>query len=245
MKNIRYSALDLLRGLAIISMVLYHAMWDIVHIFDNNFRWFKGDLGYLWQQSIGITFIFLAGFCFSLSKRKIKRGIFVFICGGIITAVTLIFMPENQIIFGVLTFIGSALLLQTALEPILKRVNGIWGFSLSLILFVVFKNLRDGLILSFSAPKFLYKNYFTAFLGFPPRNFWSTDYYGLFPWFFLFLCGYFAYNLFKEKGWLEVLTKIKCPPIEFIGRHSIMIYMVHQPLVYALLTLFSWILRAI
>lgn len=245
MKADRFSALDLIRGLAIISMVLYHAVWDVVNIFDSNLRWFKGDLGYLWQQSIGITFIFLAGFSFSLSSRKIKRGIFVSLCGGIITAVTLIFMPENRIIFGVLTFIGAAILLQRALEPLLKKVNSILGFTLSLVLFVVFKNLRDGLILTFPAPKFLYKNYFTAFLGFPPRSFWSNDYYGFFPWFFLFLCGYFAYNLFKEKGWLRVLTKIKCPPIEFIGRHSIMIYMVHQPLVYALLILFSWILRAI
>lgn len=242
----RYSVLDILRGISIISMVLYHTMWDICNIFNKNLIWFKGNLGYAWQQSICITFIFLAGFCFSLSKHKFKRGAFVFLCGGIITAVTLIFMPENQVIFGVLTFIGSAMLLLALTEPILKRINSVVGLSLSLLLFIAFKNVMYGDMIFFvELPSALYKNLFTAFLGFPPRSFWSADYFGLLPWFFLFVAGYFAFKLMREKNLLRFLCKIKCPPIEFIGRHSIIIYMVHQPVIYGILTLFSWIFRAI
>lgn len=242
----RYSVLDILRGISIISMVLYHTMWDIVYIFNKNILWFKGDLGYIWQQSICITFIFLSGFCFSLSKRKFKRGAFVFLCGGVITAATLIFMPDNQVLFGVLTFIGSAMLLTFAAEPILKRLNSVVGFSLATLLFVAFKNVMYGsMIFGIDLPRALYKDLFTAYLGFPPRSFFSTDYFGLFPWLFLFLAGYFAFKLMREKNWFGILSKIKCPPIEFIGRHSIIIYMAHQPIVYAVLTLFSWIFRAI
>ncbi len=242
----RYSVLDILRGISIISMVLYHTMWDIVHIFNKNIVWFKSDLGYIWQQSICITFIFLSGFCFSLSKRKFKRGAFVFLCGTIITAVTLIFVPENQVIFGVLTFIGSAMLLLAVIEPILKRLNSVVGFSLSAILFIAFKSINNGyMIFDIALPRTIYKNLFTAFLGFPPRSFWSTDYFALFPWFFLFVAGYFTFKFMNEKNLMKILGKIKCPPIEFIGRHSIIIYMAHQPLIYALLTFFSWIFRAI
>ena len=242
----RYSVLDILRGISIISMVLYHTMWDINYIFNKNIVWFKGDLGYIWQQSICITFIFLSGFCFSLSKRKFKRGAFVFLCGGIITAATLIFMPENRVIFGVLTFIGSAMLLLAIIEPIFKRLNSVMGFSLFASLFIAFKNIMYGdMIFGIALPRTLYKNLFTAYLGFPPRSFWSNDYFGLFPWFFLFIAGYFAFRFMSEKNLLCILEKIKCPPIEFIGRHSIIIYMAHQPIVYAALTLLSWILRAI
>lgn len=242
----RYSVLDILRGISIISMVLYHTMWDICNIFNKNIIWFKGNLGYAWQQSICITFIFLSGFCFSLSKHKFKRGAFVFLCGGIITAVTLIFMPENQVIFGILTFIGSAMLLLALAEPIFKRINSVVGFSLGLLLFIAFKNVMYGdMIFAIELPSALYKNLFTAYLGFPPRSFWSTDYFGILPWFFLFVAGYFAFKFMREKNLLKFLSKIKCPPIEFIGRHSIIIYMAHQPVIYGILTLFSCILRAI
>ena len=240
----RYSLLDVLRGIAIISMVLYHTAWDIVYIFNNNFSWFKGELGYIWQQSIGIAFIFISGFSAGLSKRLYKRGFFLLICGGIITAVTLIFMPENRIIFGILTFLGSAMVITRLLERFFKKTNSILGFFVSLLLFITFKNVKNGLIFGFRLPRALYENYLTTYLGFPPYSFWSTDYYGIVPWIFLFFVGYFTFKFFKEHRLLERLPKIKCPPIEFIGRHSLIIYMAHQPLIYALLSLFSWIFLA-
>lgn len=48
----RYALLDELRGLDLVSMMLYHACWDLVFLFDVNMRWYAGTPGRLWQQTI-------------------------------------------------------------------------------------------------------------------------------------------------------------------------------------------------
>ena len=66
----------------------------------------------------------LSGFCWSLGKKKWKRGIIVFVAGMIISLVTIIAMPENRVLFGVLTLLGSSMLFMIPLEKILKSVSG-------------------------------------------------------------------------------------------------------------------------
>ena len=53
----RYHGLDFIRGIALISMVLYHALWDVVHLFGVQLTWYDSPFGYVWQQSICYTFI--------------------------------------------------------------------------------------------------------------------------------------------------------------------------------------------
>ena len=62
----RYYFLDRLRGITVVSMVAYHGIWDLVHIFHINISWFNDVIGYIWQQSICYTFILLSGFCWSV-----------------------------------------------------------------------------------------------------------------------------------------------------------------------------------
>ena len=103
----RIASLDALRGLTLVSMIGYHACWDLVYLFHADWDWYRGTGAYIWQQSICWTFILLSGFCFSLGRRPLRRGLTVFGCGWVVTLVTVLFMPEEQIWFGVLTLIGS------------------------------------------------------------------------------------------------------------------------------------------
>ena len=48
----RYRLLDELRGLDLISMMLYHGMWDVVFLFGVAQKWYTGRPGFVWQQSI-------------------------------------------------------------------------------------------------------------------------------------------------------------------------------------------------
>ena len=48
----RYALLDELRGLDLISMMLFHVCWDLVFLFDMNMGWYAGTPGRLWQQAI-------------------------------------------------------------------------------------------------------------------------------------------------------------------------------------------------
>ena len=71
----RYHLLDGLRGLTLVSMILYHGMYDLVELYGVSVGWFFRTPGYIWQQSICWTFILLSGFCWRLGKEPLKRGL--------------------------------------------------------------------------------------------------------------------------------------------------------------------------
>lgn len=241
MKN-RYTSLDISRALALISMIVFHTVWDLVYIFRIDMPWFKSDIGEIWQQSILWTFVLLSGFCSSLGKKRLKRAVTVIICSVIISVVTLIFMPSNFILFGVLCFLGTAMLVMIPLDKVFSKIPPPAGIILSAILFALTKNLMKGKIAFgeftlLRIPDFLYANDLTAFLGFPPANFSSSDYVPFFPWIFLFFCGYFLFRLFLRKDLLKHFSFVSCKPLEFIGRNTLWIYMIHQPVIYGILYL--------
>ena len=86
-------------------------------------------------------------------------------------------------------------------------------------------------------PDALYQNYLTAYLGFPHPGFYTTDYFSLLPWLFLFLAGFYVYQMAGQR-----ILKISwpgIPPLNWIGRHALEIYVVHQPVIYGLIWLGS------
>lgn len=121
-QSLRYRLLDELRGLDLISMMLYHGMWDVVFLFGITQKWYIGRPGFLWQQSICWVFLLLSGFCLPMGRHPFKRGAVVFGAGALVTAVTLLFLPEDVVWFGVLTLLGSAMLLTAVLDGLLRRI---------------------------------------------------------------------------------------------------------------------------
>ena len=107
MEGKRQYLLDGLRGLTLISMILYHGMFDLLEIYGVHVSWFWRLPGIIWQQSICWSFIILSGFCWNLSRNPVKNGLVVSTGGLLVSAVTWIFMPEERITFGILTFLGS------------------------------------------------------------------------------------------------------------------------------------------
>lgn len=238
----RYNLIDFIRGLAVINMVVYHALWDAVNIFGANVPLIGTQAGYLWQQCICWCFIFLSGFSMNLGRKSYKRGVEVFLGGAAVTAVTLVVMPENRVVFGVLTFIGLAMLITTALSPLLAKVKPTAGFAVSTALFLITRNINNGSIgfegiRIWEMPRWLYRGYLSTFFGFTADGFYSSDYFSLFPWLFLFLAGYFCFKMLNGQNKLQYAEKSLCPPIELIGRKSFPIYLAHQPLIYLVLTL--------
>ncbi len=233
----RLYLIDSLRGFSVISMILFHTVWDLVRIFGVNLEWFNGPSAAAWQSSICFVFITLCGFCISIGKHRLKNGIKLLLSGSLVTLVTLLVMPKNRIIFGVLTLLGSCILVSIPTEKLLRKINPYIGAVSSLALFLLFKDLVKGIFFfSLKVPKQFYSNILTAYIGFPPAGFFSADYYPLLPWIFVFFLGYFIYRIFEGRGLLTKLKKPRIPPLEWLGRHALVIYLLHQPLIYFILS---------
>ena len=240
----RLHLLDALRGFTLINMIAFHGLWNLVYLFGVKADWYVGTAGYLWQQAICWTFILLSGFCWSFSRNPAKRGLTVFAGGAIVTAATCLVMPESRIVFGVLTCLGSCMLLMVPAEKALRNVPSVAGLAVSFGLFLLLRNISSG-SLGFEGqvicllPDALYRNLLTAYLGFPPRSFFSTDYFPLFPWFFLFVTGYFLFRTLAERGLNERLfAGHPIPLLNWLGRHSLIVYLLHQPVLYGLCLIF-------
>ena len=107
-KKQRLHLLDALRGWTLINMILYHGLWDLVNIAGVPMAWYSGKPGYLWQQSICWTFILLSGYCWSMSRNHLRRGLLVFGGGALVSLVTHLLMPASSISFGILTAWAAA-----------------------------------------------------------------------------------------------------------------------------------------
>jgi uncharacterized membrane protein len=246
----RYALVDSLRGFSLVSMVLYHYCWDLVYLGGHYLPGYTDTPGYIWQQSICWAFIFISGFSLTLALRHkkrttaLKKGLLLLILGIVITAVTTLFMPEDPIWFGVLFFLGAATLIMPAFGNRTSLPAGI-AFLLSLTLFAVLRNIPHGL-LGFERlagpvlPSSLYTHgLWGAFLGFPEKDFVSADYFPLIPWIFLFAAGYFLGRALLKENELPDIFTADCPPLSLIGKHSLLIYLLHQPVLLLLVPGYS------
>lgn len=239
----RYFWIDNIRAIAMISMIIYHAVWDLVYLYDMDWNWYRSDLAHLWQQSICWTFILISGFCWSFSKNPLKQGMIVSGGGLLVTFVTLIFSYDSRVIFGVLNLIGTSALLMILLKKYFEKLPSLAGVLLMFFLFGLTYGINDRYLGFFGlelleVPMGAYKNLFTAFVGFPALSFYSSDYFSLFPWVFLYFSGYFLYRLWKEEKIPGAICLNKrLPVLTWLGKHSLLIYMLHQPMIYGMLEL--------
>lgn len=234
MKKERYYLLDGLRGITLLSMVAYHGMFDLVELYGVPVSWFWKTPGYVWQQSICWTFIILSGFCWRLGRSPLRRGLMISGCGLVITAVTFIFMPSEKILFGILTFIGAAMLALIPLSKVLEWIPAWSGLVCSAGLFFLTRNVNKGWwgfenIRFGRVPTVFYQGKIMTFLGFPEVGFFSGDYFSFVPWIFLYLCGYFLYDMVMHYDLVQRFLRCHAGFLEWVGRHTLLIYMLHQP----------------
>ena len=240
-QKIRYDLLDSVRGICILGMVIYHTLFDVFTLHGTEMRggWFTAldamrDLG-------AAIFIFLSGVCFHFSTRRLRRFLILSAAGAAVTVITSLFVPENVVIFGILTFMGISGGILSLLERFLCRIPPLIGFTVSILFFALLFKVNYGYIgffgLKISAiPICLYKNYFSAFIGFPFDGFSSGDYYPLLPWICACFAGYFFFPLLKKKSECMEILQLKIGVLSGIGKYSLPIYLLHQPVIFAVVS---------
>lgn len=235
----RYWELDFLRGIAIVSMVVYHGLVDYSFLTGSPFR-ITGIINLFWQDGTVILFLLLFGIGTVLStsrhisqpkagfKKTIRRSLILFGWGMVITVATFIFIRKEFVVFGIMHLMGVASLLQYPLRNY-KYLNLGLG-----IVIIILGNYLSGCRFGFS---------WLVWLGLiPVGGFNSVDYFPILPWLGYILIGIFLGNAFYPKGVSKFCFKdySGVPIIKslcFLGRHSLKIYLIHQPLLLAIIYL--------
>ena len=230
----RYQLIDAFRGFALVNMVIYHFCYDIFAAYGLDPEWFTYPWVIVWERFICVSFILSAGRSLHFSYQPIRRGLIINLCGLLITLVTALVMPEQAVWFGVLNLIGCAMLIAALLRKLLDKINPFFGAALSLMLFAVFYGVPERYIGFFNikllrVPDFFYQFKYAAFLGFPDEGFRSSDYFPIITWIFIFLLGYFLWGIVKRYK-KEELFRRGFAPLNFLGRHALIIYLIPQPL---------------
>ena len=230
--------LGALRGSCVLGMVLVHLVYDAVELYGL-IDWEYPPFFHLVKEYGGILFILISGICASFGSRPALQGATILACGLLCTLVTfsleaLGFLGSHSTIwFGILHCLGCSMLLWSFLRRLPAAVWAILGGIFAITGHFLLKTR------SVSHP-------WLVFLGFIPQWFASPDYFPLLPFFGYFLLGAAAGRvLYPTRRSLLPGVRQDVPLLRFLrywGTHSLLIYLLHQPILMGLCALLSALL---
>ncbi|WP_058270399.1 heparan-alpha-glucosaminide N-acetyltransferase [Olsenella massiliensis] len=232
------ATVDALKGLTVISMALFHWCYDLSHLFGVPLAFFRPPLLDVWRASISWTFLFVAGWMCSYSRSLPRRAARYLLVALGICAATSVAGVDAPISFGIIFCMGASTLLAALLGRYgLPRGGGATTLAL-VALFVLSLNVPAGFFgagpVLMRLPQGLYATPWLAWLGFPDALFCSGDYYPLLPYGLMYLAGASFGRGLSATSTPTALGRSVCRPLEWLGRHSLVAYLVHQPLLLAL-----------
>jgi uncharacterized membrane protein len=236
----RFWEVDLLRGVAVTMMIVFHILYDLNHFDIYKISLYSGY--FLIYVYVGASiFIGLVGLSLSLSYSRIKnklskkelllkypqRGLMIFGLGLLITLATWLYLGEGFVVFGALHCIGISIILAYPFLQ-LRYLNLVIG-AILIIIGIILKSIV------FDFP-------WLVWLGFRPSQFYTVDYFPLLPWFGVVLIGIFVgnslYSNYSRQFPLKDLSQTCVMRfVGLLGRHSLIIYLVHQPILLVLISI--------
>ena len=216
----RIELLDLWRSLCVCVMVAFHLCYDLMLFGRVPAPAMSSLAAKIITWVFGGSFVFISGVCLRFSRDPLRRGFFVFCAGAAVTAVTVLLgMP---VAFGILQLLGVCVMLCGALRERIERLVSPLFAAVMALLFALSWLLTAKLRVPW---RWLYP------LGLRTADFFSADYWPVFPWIFLFLLG-FACGKALQRSAHSLLQKRFPPPLTWPGKHSLIIYLLHQPILY-------------
>jgi uncharacterized membrane protein len=219
----RFWEIDFFRGIAIILMIIFHLLWNLDHFNYIELDFSKGFMN-IFRIIIACMFLGIVGIAISVNKKKkyskvILQGLKVFGGGMLITIITFFVFNDFYVRFGILHLIGLGIII---VYPI-SKLNKYLSLGLGLICLGLGSWLSN-----INASN----NYFLV-LGLNNEYLRTLDYYPLFPWLGVILVGVFIGKIFyvKQKRNFKICDfqeKKVIKLVSFLGRHSLVIYLLHQ-----------------
>lgn len=226
-KTTRIWELDAFRGVCILGMVIVHLVYDLAEL-SGLVRWECSPLFLFVMNWGGVLFLMLSGICATLSRGRLSRGLLVFGCGMLITAVTAgmhhLGLADASLIirFGVLHCLGICMILWPILKKLPTPILAAAGIAM-IIAGLTIRNLRV-------------ETPWLFWLGLVTKHFSSADFFPLLPFLGFFLMGaVLGRSLYRSKESLFPRANLHHPVIRVLtitGQWSLIIYLVHQPLIF-------------
>lgn len=236
---------DEVRGVDIVLMVAFHAFFTIGWVFDGEWGRVLFQFFAPVEPFFAALFILLCGMSCHLSRSNLKRGLLLAACAAAMSLFLWLFMPEAMIWFGILHFLAVSILLFMLLKPLLARIPPAIGIAACALLMLMTwwfpsVNNPDGIggyigirgLLAWQLPGELIANNWLYPLGLGYLG--GTDYFPLLPWFFCFLAGSFLGVWVKQGKMPRWMYRSRLPVFGWLGRHTLVIYVLHQPVIFAL-----------
>lgn len=247
MKNIskaknRIHLLDEIRGLAVFCMIFYHAFYILGASFGISGAAKLFDFFLPVQPIFAGIFIFICGISCTFSRSNLKRGLILLGIALGMTFVTAYVMPkigfvECEIYFGILHFLSVSILIYVLLSKSISKVSLFWGILVCAVLYAFTSKIGEGVfaygnLFYFRLPEKLFETNYLVPLGIYNSDFFSADYFPIFPDIFIFFAGVFAGKHFIAKGYPDWSYENKLPFFSFLGRNALVIYIAHMPLIF-------------
>jgi len=229
-KNTRQWEIDFLRGSAVILMIFYHFIYDLINIAEIP-SFVVPSFWRLGPEVIAGMFLLTSGLSsfkqmilknkspWEVSWKKSKK---VLLYGTLLTLVTLIFTSDTIILFGILQCIGISILLGTFFLTTQPR---------KLIILAI-----STLIIGWELEHLGYYNISSQWVS---HNLAGgrkmLDFFPMLPWFGYYLLGIFWGKTNFSKFCNRFQKRQAYSPILFLGRHSLWMYLVHQPILILIL----------
>ena len=213
----RIPELDAARGFCILCMVAVHLVYDLTELYPV-LRWEYPPFFLLVKNWGGVVFFLISGIAATLGRRHLRRGLLFFGCGILISA-AMELTGAMPIRFGVLHALGLSMLLWALFRKVDVRLLAAAG-TLFGVLGLVFGRVTV-------SADWLYP------VGLTAADFQSADYFPLLPYFGYFLLGACLgkrlypdrRSLFGKTDFSKIIPRFFC----FCGRHSLLLYLIHQP----------------
>jgi uncharacterized membrane protein len=220
---VRIGGLDALRGLAVIAMVAYHFAFDLAYFRVTAQDFYRDPFWLHSRTAILSSFLLVAGVSLVLAQRTPHgRARFwihvarVAACALAVTAGSYLVFPRSFIWFGVLHAIAVSLVLA---RPIAARPRIALVLGLGI---VAAGNLVASPVFDSRA---------LGWIGFMTGKPITEDYVPLFPWAGVLLIGVAAGHALARRDFALLAPLARLPAVvPWLGRHSLAVYMAHQPL---------------
>lgn len=243
----RIYLMDELRGFAVFCMVFYHGFYTFAYLF----HWGLGEVLLRFfmpaEPWFAGLFILISGVSSNLSRSNLARGAKLLAVALAVSLVTGLVVPEERIIFGILHFLSICMLLFGGLQALRKQLGKPappfrWAeLAVLAALFVLTLRVPSGFagipyLLEAPLPGGLYQ-YWLSPLGFCSPDFFSADYFPMLPWVFIFFAGTVLGRLAAAGKFPRFAYPSRVPFFSWIGRHALAVYVLHQPVIFALASL--------